>query len=118
MKLSEIQERLGAQVLTEQVSLDQEAETAFASDLMSDVLAYSRNTSILITGLSNPQIIRTAEMLDVKCIILARGKQADRGMIELADESGVVLMSSEKFVFDVCSILSDIGLTGGGQHAK
>lgn len=118
MKLDDVVKALGATVLTERISTEMEVSTAFASDLMSDVLAYSQNSSILITGLCNPQIVRTAEMMDVSTIILARGKQANEDLIELAEECGVCLISSERLVFSICAILSDIGVVGGGKNVE
>ncbi len=117
MKLSEINMALAGSVLTSEATLDHDANTVFASDLMSDVLAYGRKTSILVTGLCNVQIIRTAEMMDCCCIILARNKVANEQMISTANDLGICLISSEMFVYDVCNKLGELGLIGGGEYA-
>ena len=117
MKLSEIQKELAGTILTDETTLDHDATTVFASDLMSDVLAYGRKTSVLVTGLCNVQIIRTAEMMDCCCIILARNKVANEQMISTANDLGICLISSELFVYDVCNKLGRLGLIGGGEYA-
>jgi hypothetical protein len=93
--------------------MDQEASTVFCSDLMSDVLAYSKDASILVTSLCNPQIIRTAEMMDFNCIVVARGKMPDETMIRLAEKNEICLMSSTLPMYNICAKLSDAGLKGG-----
>ena len=78
---------------------------AFGSDLMSDVLTLGDKIPLLITGLANPQSIRTAEMIDIEVVLIARGKEIDSEMIHLAHESGIVLLSSSYSVFKICGIL-------------
>ena len=77
MTVKDAMETLGARVLVGEDRLDQEVRSACGSDMMSDVLAFSKDHSILLTGLCNPQVIRTAEMLDIVCIIFVRGKKPD-----------------------------------------
>jgi predicted transcriptional regulator len=83
---------------------------AFGSDLMSDVLTLDSQDILLITGLSNPQTIRTAEMADINTIIIARGKQITNEMIEIAKESDITLISSPYSLFKICGILYNAGL--------
>ncbi len=77
MLIREIKALLDAQILSGEQMLDHEVGEAFASDMMSDVLAFANPHCVLLTGLCNPQVIRTAEMLDVSCIVFVRGKPLD-----------------------------------------
>ena len=72
MLLSEVREILKADILTGEENLDREVTSACGSDFMSDVLAYVKNQALLLTGLVNPQVVRTADMMDMKCICLDR----------------------------------------------
>jgi hypothetical protein len=87
-----------------------EVETAFTSDLMSDVLTVEVNKTLLITGLSNLQTIRTAEMCDIECIIIARNKRVTHDMIELAEKSKIRLIGSPFSVFRIAGILYQKGI--------
>ena len=78
MTARDVQKILGARVLTGEEFLDREVRSACGSDMMSDVLAFSKDHSVLLTGLCNPQVIRTAEMLDIVCLIFVRGKKPIR----------------------------------------
>ena len=84
MLIREIKTLLDAQILSGEQMLDQDVAEAFASDMMSDVLAFANPHCILLTGLCNPQVIRTAEMLDVSCIVFVRGKRPDEDIIQMA----------------------------------
>lgn len=83
---------------------------AFGSDLMSDVLTLEDDDILLITGLANPQTIRTAEMADIKMIIIARGKEITNEMKQLAEDNGITLLSSPFSLFKVCGLLHEQGL--------
>lgn len=87
-----------------------ELQKAFSSDLMSDVLTLEEEHMLLITGLANPQLIRTAEMADIEVVLLARNKKATPEMIELAEEVGLVLIESPFSIFKVSGILYANGL--------
>ena len=76
MTIREIAERIDAVVYAEPDQIDEDLTGAFGSDMMSDVLAFAENRDVLLTGLLNPQIVRTAHMLDMRCIIIVRGKTA------------------------------------------
>lgn len=112
MKISMIKELLDADVLCGEESLGKHVYSACGSDMMSDVLAFVKDQAVLLTGLVNSQVIRTAEMMDMVCIVLVRSKLPTPEMIELAKESGIVLLSSEKRMYDACGILYTNGLVG------
>ena len=82
----------------------------FAADLLSDVLTLDHDGILLVTGLCTPQTIRTAEMAEIDCVVIARGKQAGREMLELAQSAGVVLIESNRSVFQVSGLLFNAGL--------
>jgi len=86
LKLREVKEILAAEVIVGEDKLDMEIKTAFGADLMSDVLAFAKAGSILLTGLTNDQVIRTADILDIAAIVLVRGKKANAETISLAKE--------------------------------
>ena len=110
MKISEIKELLGAELLVGDDMLTNDVTYAFCSDMMSDVLAYVKEQGVLITGLVNPQVIRTANMMDMVCIVFARGKTPTEEMIELAKECGVAVMCTDKRAFETCGLLYSAGL--------
>lgn len=113
MTISDVISLLDAQVLSKTIDLDQNIVTACGSDMMSDVLRYIKQDSILLTGLTNPQVIRTAEMLDIVCLIFVRGKIPAPGIIEKAEELGISVLSTEAAMFEACGILYNSGLRGG-----
>ena len=114
MTIGEIQTLLKAQVLTGEDMLDHEVYSACGSDMMSDVLAYVKDQGVLLTGLVNSQVIRTAEMMDMVCIVFVRSKMPTPEMIELAKESGIVLLASKKRMYEACGKLYANGLCGNG----
>ena len=83
MKVQNIVNILKAEILAEG-DLQEEVKTACGSDMMSDVLAFVKDQSVLLTGLVNPQVVRTAEMMDMHCIIFVRGKRPDETVLSLA----------------------------------
>ena len=112
MKISKIKELLDAKVLCCESNLEKEVYSAFGCDLMSDVLAYVSDQAVLLTGLVNPQVIRTALMMDMKCIIFVRSKLPTEEMLALATENGIVVMSTDKTTYCSCGLLYSNGLTG------
>ena len=84
--------------------------------MMSDVLAYVKDQSVLLTGLLNPQVVRTAEMMDMLCIVFVRGKRPESEVVELARQKGIVLLSNEERLFTACGIVSK-NCMGGGDGA-
>lgn len=115
MKIATIKELLNAEVVCGNEHLDREMNSAFGSDMMSDVLAYANNQAVLITGLVNPQVIRTAEMLDMICIVFVRGKTPTAEVVNLAKESGMILLRSEKKMYEACGRLYEAGLGRNGD---
>lgn len=113
MTAKDVQEILGARVLTGEEHLEREVKSACGSDMMSDVLAFSKDHSVLLTGLCNPQVIRTAEMLDIVCIIFVRGKKPDDTLIEMAKERDLIVMATGHRMFSACGMLYKAGLGGG-----
>ena len=110
MKISEIKELLDAKLLVGEDLLANDVTYAFCSDMMSDVLAYVKEQGVLITGLVNPQVIRTANMMDMVCIVFARGKTPTEEMIDLAKECGIAVMCTDKRAFETCGLLYSFGL--------
>ncbi len=113
MKISTIASLLEARVLCGEDKLESEVHSACASDMMSDVLAFVKDQAVLITGLVNMQVVRTAVMMDMRCIVFVRGKQPADDVIRLADESGIVVLASDERMYPACGKLFDNGLNGG-----
>lgn len=112
MKISTMKDLLGAEVVCCEELLSNHVYSACGSDMMSDVLAYVKDQAVLLTGLVNSQVIRTAEMMDMMCIVFVRSKKPTPEMIELAKDSGIVLLTSDKRMYDACGILYSNGLIG------
>jgi predicted transcriptional regulator len=113
MKISEIKTILNAELICGEEFIENEVFTACGSDMMSDVLAYVKEQAVLLSGLVNPQVVRTAEMMDMKCIVFVRGKKPDPDMIELAVERDIVLLGTGLEMFTACGLLYKNGLKGG-----
>ena len=110
MKIKEIKELLGAELLCGEELLENEVYSACCSDMMSDVLAYVKDQGVLLTGLVNSQVIRTASMMDMVCVVFVRSKTPSEEMVELANECGIVIMKSSKRAYEACGILYTSGL--------
>ena len=115
MHLRDVVKILDAEILTENddSALDIDVHTACGSDMMSDVLAFSKDHSVLLTGLCNPQVIRTAELLDIVCLIFVRGKKPDETIIQMAKERDIIVMETGHRMFSSCGMLYQAGLHGG-----
>ena len=116
MKISTIRELLGAEVLCCEESLGKHVYSACGCDLMSDVLAYVKDQAVLLTGLVNPQVIRTAVMMDMVCIVFVRSKLPSDEMIKLATEAGIVVMRTDNTLYQSCGLLYKGGLVGGKRN--
>lgn len=112
MYLREIRRILDAKVLCGEENLDWEAHAACASDFMSDVLAYVKDQALLLTGMVNPQVVRTADMMDMKCIVFVRGKVPDQSILALAQDRGIVVMTTQLRMYTACGLLFTHGLVG------
>lgn len=116
MTIEDIRRILGAKIISGEEWVHREVHTACGSDMMSDVLAFMKDQSVLLTGLCNPQVIRTAEMMDVICIVFVRGKMPDESMVEMATEKEIVLLSTGHRMFSACGLLYENGLRGGTSY--
>jgi predicted transcriptional regulator len=112
MILKDIKELLEAEVITGHDRLDQDITAAGASDLMSDVLAFGKPGILLLTGLSNSQSVRTANIIDAKAIVYVRGKRPDQEGIELAKGKNIPLLSTKFLMYAACGLLFSQGLRG------
>ena len=110
MKISQIQELLNAEVVCGEDQLDREVNSACGSDMMSDVLAYVKDQAVLLTGLVNAQVVRTAEMMDMVCVVFVRSKTPTDEMVNLAREHGMVLLRTTKRMYEACGKLYAAGL--------
>lgn len=115
MIVSDIIKILDADVILEG-DLNAEIKTACGSDMMSDVLAFVKDQSVLLTGLVNPQVVRTADMMDMVCIVFVRGKMPDQTIIDLADARGITLLKTRLRMFTACGLLYSGGLRGGCEY--
>jgi len=116
MKINEIASILNAEIVTNFSDENTDIQYGFASDLMSDVLAYATDDSLLITGLNNPQVIRTAEMMDMSTVLFVRGKKPGKEIIDLAMENKLTIIATEYTMFKTCGLLVINGMKGIESH--
>lgn len=114
MTVGKIAEILDAEVITGKDKLDTEVYSACGCDMMSDVLAYVKHQAVLLTGLVNPQVVRTAEMMDMRCVVFVRGKRPGEDIVKLAADKDIVLLTTTHRMFTSCGLLYSGGLKGGG----
>ncbi|MCL2175437.1 MAG: hypothetical protein FWB73_05260 [Treponema sp.] len=107
---------LDGQFFVGEEKAQREVESACGADLMSDVMAFVKDRVLLMTGLVNPQVIRTAELLDIHAIIFVRGKAPGRDMIEMAEDADIVLAGTKHPMFISCGKLYEAGLRAGGTR--
>jgi predicted transcriptional regulator len=113
--LRDVQKILDAEVLVGEDKLDIEVHTAFGADLMSDVLAFADSGCLLLTGLTNPQIIRTADVLDIAAIILVRGKKPPPETLRAAEDKNIPVLSTKYILFESAGRLYEKGIVGSIQ---
>ncbi len=114
MNVRQIAEILGAEILCNEEKADEmTVNSACGSDMMSDVLAYVKDQGMLLTGLVNPQVVRTAEMMDISCIAFVRGKKPDAITLSLAEAKGIVILSTNERMYPACGKLYKAGLDAG-----
>ncbi len=117
MKLREITNLLKADVLVGNGLLDEiEVDRCFSADLMSDVLGRSHANGILVTGITNPQAVRTADIADIKAVCVVRGKQPEAETVTLAKQKEIPLMITKLTMFEACGILYMNGLKGVAER--
>jgi predicted transcriptional regulator len=116
MKLNDIERILGAEVIAGTELMQEDIKMACGSDLMSDVLAFVKSGSLLLTGLTNPQVVRTAEMADLRAICFVRGKKPDQETIDLATSKDIPLLTTPLPMFESCGRLYREGLPGCTEY--
>jgi hypothetical protein len=112
MKLTEVVRTLGAEVACGEVTEEIEITSVCAGELMSDVLAFSKPGSLLLTGLNAPQAVRTAEIADMRAVCFVWGKDPLPETVELAIQSGIPLLRTRFSIFLASGVLFAAGLTG------
>jgi predicted transcriptional regulator len=112
LTLKEVVKILNADVLVGQDQIAMEVKTAFGADLMSDVLAFAKSGSMLLTGLTNPQVVRTADILDIAAIIMVRGKKPPAETIQLAEDLKIPILSTKLILFETAGRLYENGIRG------
>ena len=112
MNIADMVKVLNARILCGEDRLETRVYTACCSDLMSDVLAFVNEKTVLITGLTNPHVLHTADMLDLKCLVYARGKVPGEEILEQAEEQGLVVITTRETAFTACGLLYEAGLRG------
>lgn len=118
MTIRDVMNIVEGKVLKGEDMLDHPVDTACGSDLMSDVLAFVKDKTVLITGLINPHVVRTAEMLDITCIVFSRGKMPSEEILEMAEESGIAVLSTNMTTYTACGELYAKGLPGTKEKTK
>ena len=115
MKMIDCASVLNAEILVPGLDMDMDIQVACGADLMSDVMAFAcTSNEMMLTGLVNPQAIRTAEMMDVHVIVFVRGKRPGEQMLELAREKHICIMSTPLPMFTACGLLYQSGVKGKG----
>lgn len=127
MTIAQIADSLDARILCGEDRLDQTVTSACCSDLMSDALAFIHENAALLTGITNAHVVRTAGILDLKCVVFVRGKVPPEDVLAMAEEQGLVTMTVNKTMFTCAGLLYDAGLRGaamtwgnekpGGEHS-
>ena len=112
MKVSEIVKRVEGKLITHNITPNQEIKCAFAADLISDILMCTKEPTLLLTGLTNPQIIRLADMIDLEGIIFVRGKIPSQQIIDMAKERDLPIIITGFTMFKTAGILYNAGIRG------
>ncbi len=118
VKIRELQSLMDAQILCGEDKLDQDVYSACCSDMMSDVLAFVKDQGVLLTGLVNPQVIRTANMMDMVCIVFVRDKTPNEAMVHMADDTGLVVMKTAMRAYEACGKIYLSGLRGKAEKVE
>jgi predicted transcriptional regulator len=110
MNVKDLIDQINGKLLTENADLTPEIKGGCGADLMSDVLASIQPEAVLLTGLCNPQVVRTAQMADVAAVVVVRGKRPPQETIDLAALEGIPLISTPFGMFEICGRLYQMGL--------
>ena len=111
MRLREVMELTNARLISMNIDPTTEVRAGFAADLMSDALRYDLSQALLVSGLANPQVVRTAEMADVAAILMVRGKTPPPETLDLAEELGIPFLGTELTMFESCGRMFAAGLS-------
>jgi predicted transcriptional regulator len=112
LKLREVKEILEANIIIGNEKLDMEVYTAFGADLMSDVMAFAKAGSLLLTGLTNAQVVKTAASRNIAAIILVRGKEPSTEAVDMAKELQIPILTTKYILFETAGILYSKGIVG------
>ncbi len=118
MNLREVQRLLDAKVLSGEELLDRRIETCCGSDMMSDVLAFTKCNTLLCTGLTNMQVVRTAFMTELSALVFVRGKIPDAEIVREAAENLLPVLATKHTLFETCGILYGAGIRGCEKRSK
>ncbi|MDF2523800.1 MAG: hypothetical protein K0R31_1441 [Clostridiales bacterium] len=118
MRIGDIAKIIEAQLPAGEYNMELEITSACGTDLMSDCLAYVKENVLLLTGLVSPQVIRTAEMMDIKAVAFVRGKKLPDSILDLAREKGIIVLVTNYPMFIACGKLYTAGLTGRGVYSE
>jgi predicted transcriptional regulator len=116
MNLNDVKEILNAEVLVGPNNPMMEIKMGCGCDLMSDVLAFTKAESLLLTGLTNSQVVRTAEMADISAVCFTRGKKPGEETIKLAKSKGLPLLTTKLPMFESCGLLYANGVVGCSEY--
>lgn len=112
MDLANVKKLLQARVLTGSELLYRQIDSCCGSDMMSDVLAFTKRNTLLCTGLTNMQVVRTADMTELSALVFVRGKIPCEEIVEAAAENGLPMLSTDYTLFETCGILYEAGVRG------
>lgn len=112
MRLDDIRDLLRCEVLTEGDDLSADVQSVVASDGMSEILAFARFGELMVTGLTNIQAIRTADISGVSAVVFCRGKRPDGKVVDFAKKKGIPVLVTKMVMFDICAVLYNKGLKG------
>ena len=115
MKVKDIIDILDAEIICRDDLLDTEVQTACGSDMMSDVLAFVKDQAVLLTGLVNAQVVRTAVMMDIVCIVFVRSKKPSQEIVDFAEENDITVLTTARRMYEACGKLYAAGLKGNGE---
>lgn len=118
MPLRKIRELLLCEVFTGEEKMDTPIEYGCASDLMSDVLAFSRSGAVLLTGLVNIQTVHTAFIAEIRAIVLVRGKKPESKIVTLARQKNIPLLGTAYSMYEACGILYEKGLISTMEYGN
>jgi predicted transcriptional regulator len=114
MTLGKVLSTIEGKLISREADLDLEVQMGCGADLMSDVLAFTHEGTLLMTGLTNPQVVRTAEMAGILAIVFVRGKVPPPETVTLAEGKGIPLLASKYTMFETCGRLYKAGLPSCG----